>query len=112
MSNRHGVTVSYIVFNRTSSPIELIEEVGLLLTNLRIGFDFCISLIKWRAQEPLYQGHFLDHVFKYCSLLEKLESSFFILESCNLEPSINTSIEELVFGFTKIYPIMLKQLSI
>lgn len=101
MSNRHEVTVYYTVFNKMSSPVKLIEEVGLLLTNLRIGSDiqlFCDTVESTRA---MYQEQFLNHVFKYCSLLKKLNCSFFILESCNPELTINTLIEELVFDLPK-----------
>ncbi|GAA5801493.1 hypothetical protein HPULCUR_006941 [Helicostylum pulchrum] len=112
MSNRHEVTVSYTTFDETSSPVELIEEVESLLTNLRIGSDILRFFDTVESTGATYQGHFLDHVFKHCSLLKKIECFFFALESCNPKLSINTSIEELVFGSNIIYPIVLEQLSI
>lgn len=108
MYSRREISVSYRTFDKTSSPVELIKEVGSLLTNLRIMLNYP----NFGRTRDMYQGFFLDHVFEYYTSLKKIECSFRFLQSCNPKLSTNTSIEELVLSFIEVNSSVLEQLSI
>ncbi|KAG2231270.1 hypothetical protein INT48_008477 [Thamnidium elegans] len=108
MDTRREITVSYRAFKETSSPVELIEEIGLLITSLKIKFNYP----NFSSTKAMYQGHILDHIFENCPSLKKIECSFYFLQSCNPKLSINTSIEELVLNSIEVHSYVLEQLSI
>ncbi|KAI9270255.1 hypothetical protein EDC94DRAFT_343136 [Helicostylum pulchrum] len=78
ISSRHEVTVSYQTFDEANLHAELIKNIRLFLTNLRIGPDFLNSLIE--IPGAMTQGELLDYIFEYCPLLKKLEGSFHTLQ--------------------------------
>ncbi|GAA5802683.1 hypothetical protein HPULCUR_008157 [Helicostylum pulchrum] len=112
VSSRRDVIVSYTALEGTSTPVELLEKMGSLLTNLNLKFTIPFASMGTEETVAVYQGYYLDHVFENCRSLKKLECSFPILQCCNPHLSTNASIEEIDLSFTGINPTVLYQLSV
>lgn len=112
VSFRRDITVSYTSLEGTSTPVEIVEKMGPLLTNLNLKLTIPAASIGTEETIAIYQGYFLDHVFENCRSLKKLECSFPTLQSCNPQLSTNASIEELDLSFSGINPTALYQLSV
>ncbi|KAI8066023.1 hypothetical protein BDF21DRAFT_402131 [Thamnidium elegans] len=111
MTRRHEVTVTFVKFDEACSRVELIENIGSFLTNLKIGSAW-LGLYSLTATRATSREAFLDHIFEYCPLLKRLEGSFHTLQFYRPKLSIHTSMEELVLISTVVHPTVLEQLSI